>query len=130
MKVTWCGTEGNYESRKPLKFHAWIKWKWWRVPLWEIPIGICVLKDSGDGLWTCKVGNSYEIFKQRCSLGATIRKFELDLSVKPIVSSIVLEWAAISFSRGSSRPRDWTWVSRIVDRHFTTWATRGEAIMS
>ena len=36
----------------------------------------------------------------------------------------VLEWVAISFSRGSSQPRDQTWVSRIVGRHFTVWVTR------
>ena len=30
-----------------------------------------------------------------------------------------LEWVAISFSRGSSRPRDRTQVSCIVGRHFT-----------
>ena len=35
----------------------------------------------------------------------------------------VLEWVAISFSRGSSPPRDRTRVSRIVDRCFTVWAT-------
>ena len=33
------------------------------------------------------------------------------------------EWVAISFSRRSSWPRDWTLVSRIVDRCFTVWAT-------
>ena len=33
-------------------------------------------------------------------------------------------WVAISFSRGSSRPRDRTRVSRIVGRLFTIWATR------
>ena len=36
----------------------------------------------------------------------------------------ILEWVAISFSRRSSRPRDWTRVSRIVGRCFTIWATR------
>ena len=41
----------------------------------------------------------------------------------------ILEWVAISFSRRSSRPRDWTWVSHmvgivgIVGRRFTVWAT-------
>ena len=45
-------------------------------------------------------------------------------SVHGIFRAIVLEWIAISFSRGSSQPRDWTRVSRIVDRHFTIWATR------
>ena len=34
------------------------------------------------------------------------------------------EWVAISFSRGSSQPRDWTQVSCIAGRRFTIWATR------
>ena len=33
----------------------------------------------------------------------------------------ILEWVAIPFSRGSSQPRDWTWVSHIVGRFFTIW---------
>ena len=45
-------------------------------------------------------------------------------SVHGIFQAIVLEWIAISFSRGSSQPRDWTQVSRIVERRFTIWATR------
>ena len=36
----------------------------------------------------------------------------------------ILEWVAISFSRRSSRPRDWTRVSHIVGRRFTIWVTR------
>ena len=38
-------------------------------------------------------------------------------------------WVAISFSRRSSRPRDWTWVFCIVGRCFTVWATREVPIM-
>ena len=45
-------------------------------------------------------------------------------SIHGIFQVRILEWGAISFSRRSSRPRDWTWVSRIVGRHFTIWATR------
>ena len=45
-------------------------------------------------------------------------------SIHGIFQARILEWAAISFSRGSSRPRDQTLISRIVDRHFTVWATR------
>ena len=44
--------------------------------------------------------------------------------VHGIFQAWILEWVAISFSRGSSRPRDWTQVSRIVGRRFTVWATR------
>ena len=40
-------------------------------------------------------------------------------SVHGIFQAIILEWVAISFSRGSSWPRDWTWVSRIVGRFFS-----------
>ena len=40
-------------------------------------------------------------------------------SVHGIFQTIVLEWIAISFSKGSSQPRDHTWVSRVVDRRFT-----------
>ena len=45
-------------------------------------------------------------------------------SIHGIFQARVLEWVAISFSRGSSQSRDRTWVSRIVGRRFTIWATR------
>ena len=45
-------------------------------------------------------------------------------SVHGILQARTLEWAAISFSRGSSQPRDWTHVSCIADGLFTVWATR------
>ena len=45
-------------------------------------------------------------------------------SVHGIFQARVLEWVAISFSKGSSWPRDRTQVSRIVDRRFAVWATR------
>ena len=45
-------------------------------------------------------------------------------SVHGIFQVWILEWVAVSFSRGSSRPRDRTQVSRIVGRCFTIWATR------
>ena len=45
-------------------------------------------------------------------------------SIHEIFQARILEWVAISFSRGSSQPRDRTRVSRIVGRCFTFWATR------
>ena len=45
-------------------------------------------------------------------------------SVQGIFQARALEWVVTSFSRGSSRPRDRTWVSCIVGRCFTVWATR------
>ena len=44
-------------------------------------------------------------------------------SIHGIFQARALEWVAISFSRGSSQPRDQTQVSRIVGRRFTVWAT-------
>ena len=45
-------------------------------------------------------------------------------SIHGIFQARVLELVAISFSRGSSRPRGQTQVSRIAGRNFTIWATR------
>ena len=45
-------------------------------------------------------------------------------SIHEIFQARVLEWVAISFSRGSSQPRDRTLVSRITGRRFKLWATR------
>ena len=41
-----------------------------------------------------------------------------------VLQARMLEWGAIPFSRGSSRPRDQSWVSRIAGRFFTARATR------
>ena len=44
-------------------------------------------------------------------------------SVHGILQARVMEWVTISFSRGSSPPRDWTLVSCTAGRFFTVWAT-------
>ena len=45
-------------------------------------------------------------------------------SVHGILQARILEWVAIPFSRGSSLPRGWTWVSWIAGRFLTIWVTR------
>ena len=45
-------------------------------------------------------------------------------TVHEILQARILNWVAIPFSRGSSRPRDWTQVSCIAGKIFTIWATR------
>ena len=51
-------------------------------------------------------------------------------SVHGLLQARILEWVAISFSRGS-RPRDRTPVSCIAGRFFTVWATReGRCLIS
>ena len=51
-------------------------------------------------------------------------------SVHGIFQARVLEWVAIFFSRASSQPRDWTWVSYVAGRRLTIWATREADIFS
>ena len=45
-------------------------------------------------------------------------------SVHEYFQARILEWTAISFSRGSSWPRNWTQVFCIAGRFFTDWAMR------
>ena len=45
-------------------------------------------------------------------------------SLHGILQARILEWVVISFSRGSSQPRDWTWVSHTAGRRLNLWATR------
>ena len=44
-------------------------------------------------------------------------------SIHGILQAKILEWVAISFSRGSTWPRDWTQVSCFAGGFFTVWAT-------
>ena len=50
-------------------------------------------------------------------------------TVHRILQARILEWVAISFSRESSWPRDWTRVSCIAGRFFTIWTTREAHIL-
>ena len=45
-------------------------------------------------------------------------------SVHGISQARILEWVATSSSRGSSRPRNRTWLSCTAGRFFTVWATK------
>ena len=45
-------------------------------------------------------------------------------SVHCILQARILQWVAISFFRGSSQPRDWTWFSCIAGRFFNVWTIR------
>ena len=48
----------------------------------------------------------------------------LGFSIHGILQARILEWIAVSFSKGSSQPRDQTRVSCIGGRLFNLWATR------
>ena len=53
----------------------------------------------------------------------------MDCSIHRILQATILEWGAISFSRGSSQHRDRTQVSCIIDRFVTIWAKWSKALL-
>ena len=79
-------------------------------------------------------GNSIFSFVKICVLcvsRSVVSNSLWPLDYSPPVSSVhgisqarILEWVTIPFSRGSSWPRNRTWVSCIASRFFTIWATR------
>ena len=48
----------------------------------------------------------------------------VDYTVHGILQARILEWVAFPFSRGSSKPRDWTQVSCTAGRLFISQATK------
>ena len=88
------------------------------APLKNIDIGSV----PGKELSACEVKWS-EVAQLCLTLCNPVDCSLLGSSVHGIFQAIVLEWIAISFSRGSSQPRARTLVSQTVDRGFTLWAT-------
>ena len=92
MKLFYCG--------KLLRTHRSIENRIITPPL-HMPIVLCTVASV--------VSNSCD--PMDCSLPGS--------SVPGIFQARILEWVAISFSRGSSPPRDQTWVSCIAGGFFT-----------
>ena len=75
--------------------------------------------------FSLKPGKCVSAFAQSCPTLCDPMDCSLSgSSVHGIFQVRVLEWIAISFSRGYSQPRDWTQVFCIAGRRFTVWATR------
>ena len=79
--------------------------------------------------------NSCESVTQSClTVYKTMDCSPPDSSVREILQARILEWIAIPFSRGSSWPRDRTWISHIAGRFFTIWTINsvqfGGSVMS
>ena len=74
--------------------------------------------------WQCEGGEKkWKLVSQLCPIPCnSMDSSPPGSSVHGILQARVLEWVAIPFSRGSSRPRDWTWVSCTAGRLFTIWA--------
>ena len=72
--------------------------------------------------WTARRSNQ-SILKE-ISPGCSLEGLMLKLKLHGILQARILECIAIPFSKGASRPRDWSQVSGIAHRFFTVWATR------
>ena len=82
-------------------------------------LGLCVALRHRQGC--CDLGKVKVLVAQSCP--ALCDPIDCSLpgsSVYGILQTRILEWVAIPFSRGSSPPRDWTQVSYIAGRFFTT----------
>ena len=97
--------------------------RWW---MW---VWVCVLSH----VWLCVclcVHACMHAYAQSClTLGGPMYCSLPGSSVHGIVQARILEWVAISYSRGSSRLRNWTRVSciscmgRLILYHLSSWET-------
>ena len=90
--------------------------------------------EAEDLEWDCEAwGNETEVIAlvaQSClTLCIPVDCSLPGFSVNGISQARILEWVAISSSRGSSWPRDWTWLSCITSRFFIVWAIRASQVV-
>ena len=85
--------------------------------LWPLPVfptSSCAIWPFG--LWVLVVQslNRVQLYSSStdCSLPGS--------SIHGVLQARILEWIAISSSRGSSWPRNWTWVFCLADEFFST----------
>ena len=79
-----------------------------------------------------EVGTNWLLFRRWWWFSCSVMSYSCDpmdcslpgSSVHGISQARILEWVAISLSRGSPQPRNQTWVSCIAGGFFTNWATR------
>ena len=81
-------------------------------------------------VWQMKWSESQSVSSQLIPLRNPTDYSPPGFSLHGILQARILEWVAIFFSRGYSRPRNWTQVSCIAGRFLTIWATGESQVMS
>ena len=95
---------------------------WIKFVLSQSQLQFCYLSTWTQLGWGPKQGPWDSKWRESCSImSKSLRHHGL---LHGILQARILEWEAFPFSRGSSRPRDGTQVSRIAGGFFTSWATR------
>ena len=95
----------------------------WRAAIHGVAKSWTRLSNWSDLIWCDKYCESVSHSVVSYSLQPH-RRCPLGFSVHGILQGRILQWVAIPFSRGSSRPRNWTQVSCIAGRFFIVWATK------
>ena len=110
--LDYCCVPSIYVSAKHTVDTQWTTVEW-MIKLWNMNEGL-----SAYSVWMSEVSQSCPTLCDplNCSLPG--------YSVHGILQARILEWVAISFSRGSSWSRDQTWVSCVTGRRFMLWTTR------
>ena len=68
--------------------------------------------------------NCYSEMKVKAARSCPTLCGPMDYTVHGILQVRILEWVAFLFSRGSSKPRNWTRISCIAGGSFTNWTMR------
>ena len=80
------------------------------------------------GSWLCLMSKVKMLVSPSCLILCDTKDYNPPgSSVHGISQARILDWVAIPFYRGSSRPRDWTWVSCLAGGFFTIWAATRQA---
>ena len=112
----------SFSSKSCYFLFPQISKKWW---LWRhiSAISIICLIQHTHLLWHFNIYALINfMFKVKVTQSCLTLCNPMDYTVHGILQA--MEWVAFPFSKGSSRPRNWTWVSCVVGRCFTIWATR------
>ena len=100
---------------KPIE---WVKLKFLQRTEWlTIYASLC----NTDHL--APLGNMNEWVSESCSVVLTCCD-SMNYPVHGILQARILEWLDFPISKGSSQPRDWTQISHIAGRFFSSWVTR------
>ena len=118
LRIPWTEEPGGLKSiGLQIVGHNWSN----LVCSHSLELGNDCSKDSYSSPMQKKWNESHSVVSDSCDpTDCSTRGF----SVHGILQARTLEWVAISFSRGSSRSRNQTWVSCITGRFFSDWALR------
>ena len=145
MKIIFPRTKGEEDGFRLIQAHdTYCALYFYLMPplIWqEVPVHACssetsVLRENKHDYRSHANGDCAASLSNICAFGKWVKSLSRvqlcdpvdcslpGFSVHGILQARILEWVAISFSRGSSQPRDRTRVSCTAGRCFILWATR------